>query len=89
MSYPCTGVLSVRTADTLDAIFCWSKRNLPAHVGQINPAALDGRHFSHTPLARVFSVGDSRLLVVGLVLRPSLNRGDFHVGSDARHPLAQ
>ena len=79
MSYPCTGVLSARTADTLDAIFWWSKRNLPAHVGQINPAALDRRHFPHTPLARVFSVGDSRLLVGDLVLGPRLNRGDFHV----------
>src|SRR6476659_10106787 len=89
MSYPCTGVLSARTADALDAIFCWSKRNLPARVGQINPAALDGRHFPDTPLARVFSVGDSRLLVGDLVLRPRLNRGDFHVRSDARDPLAQ
>ena len=55
MSYPCTGVLSARTADALDANFGLSKRNLPVHVGQINPAALGGRHFPDTPLARGFS----------------------------------
>ena len=89
MSYPCTGVLSARTADTLDAIFWWSKRNLPARVGQINPAALDGRHFPDTALARVFSVVGGRFLLVDLVLRPRLNGGDFHVRPDARDTLAQ
>src|SRR5689334_13734717 len=89
MSYPCTGVLSARTADTLDAIFWWSKRNLPAHVGQINPAALDGRHFPDAPLARAFSVWNGRFFFVDLMLRPRLNRGDLEVRSHARHTLAQ